>query len=199
MYVGCVCLQANVWLVDVDSGDVDKPDEPPEFPFVKMLRQDLEQELRRHGSLAQCGVPNQRDSGCIRDSVISTGDGDAAATATEYACAFDTTDVITLQHCCVAVHIIRCSLLLSMFCGLCMSVCLLDMMLVNPTKVAESIEMPFGCGLWSPSNHVLGRAEISWEEALLEVILGRVQACPWSTYSTLLTVQPLATVTCCTY
>lgn len=71
-------LQANVWLVDTDTGDVDKPDEPPEFPFVKMLRQDLEQELRRHGSLAQCGEPNQRDSGCIRDSMISTGDGDSA-------------------------------------------------------------------------------------------------------------------------
>ena len=79
----CYVLQANVWLVDVDSGDVDKPDEPPEFPFVKMLRQDLEQELRRHGSLSQCIVPNQRDSGCIRDSVISTGDGDAAASAAE--------------------------------------------------------------------------------------------------------------------
>jgi len=76
-----VCVQANVWLVDVDSGDVDKPDEPPKFPFVKMLRQDLEQELHRHGSLAWCSVPNQRDSGCIRDSVISTGDGDASATA----------------------------------------------------------------------------------------------------------------------
>jgi len=77
----CVCvahLQANVWLVDTDSGDVDKPDEPPEFPFIKMLRQDLEQELRRHGSLSQCSEPHQRDSGCIRDSVISTGDGDAA-------------------------------------------------------------------------------------------------------------------------
>ena len=64
--------------MDTDSGDVDKPDEPPEFPFIKMLRQDLEHELRRHGSLAQCGEPNQRDSGCIRDSVISTGDGDPA-------------------------------------------------------------------------------------------------------------------------
>ena len=64
--------------MDVDSGDVDKPDEPPEFPFVKMLRQDLEQELRRHGNLSHCSEPHQRDSGCIRDSLISTGDGDSA-------------------------------------------------------------------------------------------------------------------------
>ena len=36
-----------------------------------MLRQDLEQELRRHGNLSQL---QQRDSGCVRDSVISVGD-----------------------------------------------------------------------------------------------------------------------------
>jgi len=64
--------------VDADSGDVDKPDEPPEFPFLKMLQHDLEQELRRHGSLARCSEPGQRDSGCVRDSIIITGDGDAS-------------------------------------------------------------------------------------------------------------------------
>jgi hypothetical protein len=63
-------------MVDIDAGDVEKPDDLPSFPFVDMLRQDVEQELRRHGNLSQTCTAHQRDSGCVRDSVVSVGEGE---------------------------------------------------------------------------------------------------------------------------
>jgi hypothetical protein len=65
-----------VWMVDIDAGDVEKPDDLPPFPFVDMLRQDIEQELRRHGNLSHSSAAHQRDSGCVRDSVVSVGESE---------------------------------------------------------------------------------------------------------------------------
>jgi len=76
-------LQANVWMVDIDVGEVEKSDDLPSFPFVDMLRKDLEQELHRHGNLSQFSTARQRDSGCVRDSVASIGDTDSTGLVTD--------------------------------------------------------------------------------------------------------------------
>lgn len=67
-------------MVDVDSGDIDKPEDLPVFPFIDMLKQDLEHEWRRHGNLSNAAnAASQRDSGCVRDSIVSVGDSDSTS------------------------------------------------------------------------------------------------------------------------
>jgi hypothetical protein len=64
-------------MVDLDTGDIDKPEDLPVFPFIDLLKHDLDQELRRHGNLSKAThAGSQRDSGCVRDSIVSVGDSD---------------------------------------------------------------------------------------------------------------------------
>ncbi|ELU14295.1 hypothetical protein CAPTEDRAFT_228570 [Capitella teleta] len=74
-----VCANANICFVDIDTGNVDVPDDLPVFPYADKLRSDVEHELRRSNaqeSVANGG--NQRDSG-FRESLLIDDSGVSSA------------------------------------------------------------------------------------------------------------------------